>query len=116
MVTSTLSGEAQSHMQGLRELEWFLTMTHEILYDRKNFDERSHYLKEIPSSAVTDCKSLYDVMHTKTASNVSDREAALDTLVCRQIVRWTGTCTRWCPGSMNLADVLTKDEGASCDL
>ena len=103
-------------MQGLRELEWTLTMAHEILFNRTEFDNREQYLKEIPSVAVTDCKSLFDVMMSKTVSNVQDREAALDTLVCRQIVRRTGTVTRWCPGSMNVADVLTKDEGSASDL
>lgn len=84
LVTSTLSGEAQGFMQGLRELEWVMVQVHEILFWRTDFYSRENYLPTTPSVGITDCKSLFDVMMSKTVANVRDREAGLDTFVCRQ--------------------------------
>ena len=47
-------------------------MAHEILFNRTEFDSREKYLKEIPSTAVTDCKSLYDAMMSKTVPAFSN--------------------------------------------
>ena len=66
--------------------------------------------------AIADCKSLYDSMLKPTVPNISDREAALDAMVCCQVLGRTGTTVRWVFGPMNLADIYTKDKGTACDL
>ncbi len=41
---STLAGEIQCFMNVLRESEWVLTVTQEVLHGRVAFDQRDQYL------------------------------------------------------------------------
>jgi hypothetical protein len=88
----------------------------EVLHNRTDFGNREAYLHTLGTTAVTDCKSLYDVLKQVQVGNVSDREASLDVLCCRQVIQRLKPQVRWAPGTLNMADILTKDEGACCDL
>ena len=44
-------------------------------------------------------------------NSVSDREASLDVLCCRQIIRRLRPNIRWAPGTLNMSDILTKAPG-----
>lgn len=116
VIVSTLASEAQAHLIGIRELEWVLSQAAEVMYGLKNFALREFVLTAIPSTSVTDAKSLYDSLVQPSSANVQDREAGLDVICIKQVMQRTGTVCRWAPGSLNVSDVMTKDAGAASDL
>jgi len=116
VIVSTLASEAQAFLLGIRELEWVLAQVMEILAGLQDFSRREVALKVIPSAGVTDAKSLYDSLIQPTSANIQDREAGLDVICVKQILARTGTTPRWAPGTLNVADVLTKDVGSAADL
>ena len=54
MVTSPLSAETRSYLQGLREVEWALAFLHELLLGRNDFLHRESYASGSKTTAVTD--------------------------------------------------------------
>lgn len=116
VVNSTLAGEAQSQLQGARELEWIQVAIIEAVYNICDHENRHKFLRMIPSTCVTDAKSLYDAQRAKTGANVADREAALDVICLKQIATRTGHIPRWMPGPMNPSDIFTKDSGSAAEL
>jgi hypothetical protein len=116
VIVSTLASEAQAYLLGVRELEWVLTQTMEIISGLTDFARREEVLRTIPSAGVTDAKSLYDSLVQPTSANIQDREAGLDVICIKQVLARTGSVPRWAPGTLNVADVMAKDVGSAADL
>jgi hypothetical protein len=112
VVQSTLSAEMLSLQNAAREAEWAMSMTAEILYKDYSVETRADVLPHLFTSALaTDAKSVFDYLVSATPSNAKDREVALDGIVVEQIRSRIGARVRWLPGSLQLADILTKDMG-----
>ena len=117
VVASTLAGETQSFSTASGLAEWMSLMIAEV--NHGSFDLRmcEEFLKGTPIIGITDCKSLYDAIHSTTSpSKMEDKRVAIDIAIIRQCVARTGLSTRWCPTELMLADGLTKDQADPSDL
>jgi hypothetical protein len=115
VVGSTLAAETFSMLGGLRELEWVVSLSCEVLYSDYKVENRETFLKNFRSWAVTDCKSCYDHLVAPGVSTARDRESALDVIVLKEIQKRLATAIRWAPGLFQLADILTKDHADAAD-
>eukprot|EP00971_Amphidinium_carterae_P343594 6483434-Amphidinium_carterae.1 len=57
--------------------------------------------------AITDSKSLYDVLHGGNIDGV-DKRTGLEMLVCRDVLTTLHGSVRWIPHEANISDSLTK--------
>ena len=116
-VTSTLSAEALAVLNAARELEWSQVLLAAIITGLRDVAAiRKVAPSTIPTTLVSDCKSLYDILHAATATRASvDREVSLDVLVLREILERIQGSERWAPGIRQLADGLTKDKAEGMD-
>ena len=117
VVASTLAGETQSFATASGVAEWVSLMIAEI--NKGPFDLRTceDHLRDIAVTGVTDCKSLYDAIHSTTSpSKMDDKRVAIDVAIIRQCISRTNLSTRWCPSELQLADSLTKDAADPADL
>ena len=73
---------------------------------------RNECLRKREMSVLIDCKSLYDHAHGLSAAGagISDKLTSVDVTILREIRKETGLQVRWGPGSLQLADGLTKDK------
>jgi hypothetical protein len=112
VVQATLGAEMLSLQDAAREAEWYMSMLAEALYPDYSVEKRADTLPHLFHCALaTDCKSVFDYLHSATPGNARDREVALDGIVLEQIRRRLGARIRWLPGTLQLADILTKDVG-----
>jgi hypothetical protein len=66
---------------------------------------------------VTDCKSLYDHLHSPSSpTSIEDRRTSIDVVIIRESVKLLSAFVRWVPTNRMLADGLTKDSGPPIDL
>jgi hypothetical protein len=114
-VESTLGSETQALLRGVKELEWIKTMWCSML-EPIDLGNREGALKKVASIAIVDCKSAYDAVTSLTGTSVADRTTALDALVVKEVLQRANIIVRWVPSNLQLADSLTKDSAASCDL
>ena len=119
VVTSTLAAETMALSSTLDQLSWlrlFWSWIHDPSTEWKNPEEtlkKIHAAITIPTKnpdsdmAITDCKSLYDLV-TKTAPpQCSEFRVQLMARAIRESLR-EGTHLRWVPSGAQLADALTK--------
>ena len=119
VVTSTLAAETMALSSTLDQLSWlrlFWSWIHDPNTEWKNPEEtlkKIHAAITIPTKnpdsdmAITDCKSLYDLV-TKTAPpQCSEFRVQLMARAIRESLR-EGTHLRWVPSGAQLADALTK--------
>ena len=117
VVASTLAGETQSFVTASGLAEWMALMVAE--FNHSDFDVRAcqDHLRETPITGITDCKSLFDSIHSPSSpSKLDDKRVAIDLTVIKQCVERTGLSTRWVPTELMVADALTKDQGEPTDL
>lgn len=115
-MASTLASETHVLMDGLGALEWALTLLHEVVtpdFDLKNLDQT---LKQIPSYAFTDAKSVWDHLNSDNpTTGVTEKRAAVDFIICKESLKRTATAFNWTPGVFQLADMLTKEDPDALD-
>ena len=117
VVASTLAGEAQAFASASGVAEWVSLMLVEAQQGCIDLREAHSVLKNIPLIGITDCKSLYDAIHSVSSpSKVEDKRVAIDLAIIRQAVERTSMKVRWCPTELMLADSLTKDSADPADL
>ena len=117
IVASTLAGEAQSFATASGLAEWMTLMLYEALHGRIDLREATSFLGKVPIIGMTDCKSLYDAVHSPSSpSKVEDKRVAIDLTIVKQSVERTGMSVRWVPTELMLADALTKDQADPADL
>ena len=115
-VNSTLSAEAQAMSTATGMLEWVLLLLSEAL-DGKSFLRSVWQTASRRSSVVlTDCKSLYDHLSSKSAPTLDDRRTALDVVIIRDSIGKVSASLRWIPTDRMLADSLTKESAEAMDL
>ena len=114
-VSSTLSAESQAMATASGTVEWLALLMHEILhgpFDIRDFNKVLNLCKPI---VITDCKSLYDHLHSPSSPTaVEDRRTSIDIVIIRESVKRLCASVRWVPTNRMLADSLTKD--VECDL
>ena len=117
VVASTLAGEAQSFATASGLAEWMTLILYAALHGRIDLREASSFLGKVPIIGMTDCKSLYDAVHSPSSpSKVEDKRVAIDLTIVKQSVERTGMSVRWVPTELMLADALTKDQADPADL
>ena len=107
VVRSTLAAEAYSASEASESLDYTRALLAEALdpsFTVRNWQECA---ARIPGVAVTDCKSLFDVIATDLPK-VADRRLALECMILKGLENVT---FKWVPSQQMLADALTKDVG-----
>lgn len=115
-VGSSMAAESMALLNTLGSLEFALNICLEILFKDYDVAKREQWYPKLTTAHVLDAKSCYD--HLKTngpIGNLTDKRAALDLLQVKEAVKRLKTAIRWAPGSRQLSDVLTKDQGSAAD-
>ena len=99
VVKSTLAAESMALLEGLEEAMYIKAILLEL-------DDKM----DTPITAIVDNRSLVDSLHS--TKQVSDRRLRIDMGCIKQMIQDNGIEVRWCSGSMQLANALTK-RGAS---
>jgi len=74
-------------------------------------------MQKRPPIVITDCKSLYDHLHSPSSPTaVEDRRTSIDITIIRESLKACAMTVRWVPTNRMLADGLTKDAGDPIDL
>eukprot|EP00971_Amphidinium_carterae_P052718 1037944-Amphidinium_carterae.1 len=125
VAASTLMTETLAMSEGLAETEWilaWLSYLEDVTYEhrgehRRNVRGREIKLQDIQPKghskevwAVTDSKSLYDVLGKESLSSI-DRKAALELRWVRDTLEELNGQCRWVPHDRNPADTMTKQKG-----
>ena len=116
VVNSTLSAEAQSMNAATGMLEWIMLILSEILDGPQTLRASWVNPPERSSIALTDCKSLFDHLVSKSAPTLDDKRTALDVVIIRESIQRLGTHLRWIPTDRMIADALTKESLEAMDL
>ena len=116
VVNSTLSAESQSMVAGTGMLEWMVLLLSEVLDGPGSLRSCWNNLHSRCSLALTDCKSLFDHLLSKSAPTLEDKRCALDITIIRESVARLQTVLRWVPTDRMLADSLTKESAEAMDL
>ena len=117
VVSSTLSGEAQSFAVASSIAEWTLLVLAEALDGPYNLSDVDLVLKRRKPVGVSDCRSLYDHLNTiGNGGTIDDKRTAIDIAIIRQSIKRCGLEPRWCPTGHMVADAFTKDKGEPLDL
>ena len=105
VVRSTLSAEAYSCSEALDSLNWLRATLKELFQGdmKKDYNER---MQSIPGVTVTDCKSLYDCIHSERTL-LSDKRLSLEAAIIRQSLD-ENLDIRWVSTEQQIADCLTK--------
>ena len=70
-----------------------------------------------PPILITDCKSLYDHLHSPSSpTSIEDRRTSIDVVIIRESCRVMQAFVRWVPTNRMLADAFTKDMGDPMDM
>ena len=119
VVTSTLSAETMALASTLDQLAWlrlFWSWIHDPSTDWKRPEEalpKLHPAITVPTLvtsedvAITDCKSLYDLITRTAPPSCSEFRVQLMARSIKEALR-EGTKLRWVPSGAQLADSLTK--------
>ena len=117
VVSSTLSGKAQSFAVAPSITEWTLLVLAEALDCPFSLSEVDLVLQRRKPVGVSACRSLYD--HLNTIGNggiLDDKRTAIDIAIIRQSIEHCGLEPRWSPTGHMAADAFTKDKGEPLDL
>ena len=136
VVKATLGSEALAMDDALAEIEWIRALWHEVM-DRKSMvmdnrrfgDEQSALVMREPEDAdavasirlcdeqqgihVTDAKALFDLLSRRSGNAGHCRRAQIDVAVICVSAKTLRVKTFWVPGSVMIADPLTKRLGNS---
>ena len=116
-VNSTLGAEAQAFATASSTVEWLLLLLAETLDGPLDIAKCRETLGRRRPVLVTDCKSLYDHLHSPSSpTSIEDRRTSIDVVIIRESCRATRAHVRWVPTSWMLADAFTKDMGDPMDL
>ena len=116
-VSSTLAAESQAMATASGTVEWLALLVSELLDGPLVVRECRERLKKRRPILVTDCKSLYDHLHSPSSpTSIEDRRTSIDVVIIRESVRLLSAFVRWVPTNRMLADGLTKDSGPPIDL
>ena len=117
VVPSTLGGEAQAFSTASATAEWTALLLAEARSGPFDLRQRHHQLRQVPIVGITDCKSLYDHLHSLSSlSGVQDKRVCIDIAVTKQSIQNRGLVVRWCPSELMVCDALTKDKADPADL
>ncbi|CAE7758699.1 RE1 [Symbiodinium sp. CCMP2456] len=117
VVPSTLGGEAQAFSSASAVAEWMSLLLAEARSGHFDLRECQPQLRATPIVGVTDCKSLYDHLHTLSSlSGVQDKRVCVDIAIIKQSMERAGLKVRWCPTELMVCDALTKDKADPADL
>ena len=98
-------------------VEWVLLLLAEICDGPLDIRSCRNVLKRRPPIVVTDCKSLYDHLHSPSSpTSIEDRRTSIDVVIIRESCRHMQAHVRWVPTNRMLADGLTKNTGDPIDL
>ena len=109
MVRSTLSAEAYSCSEALDSLNFLRGTLCEMLQPQQVSKEYANKLHTIPGVCVTDCRSLYDCLHSERTL-LSDKRLSLEAAIIRQSLT-ENMEIHWVSTEQQLADCLTKTLG-----
>ena len=116
-VSSTLAAESQAMATSSGTVEWLALLLSELLDGPLVIRECRERLKKRRPILVTDCKSLYDHLHSPSSpTSIEDRRTSIDVVIIRESVKQLQAFVRWVPTDRMLADGLTKDSGGPIDL
>ena len=119
VVTSTLSAETTSLSTSLDQLSWLKLYWGWLLNPDLDWKNATQTLKQLPTTyatatlkqdpsiAVTDCKSLYDLVTRTAPPNCSEFRVQLQARAIKDLLS-EGTQLRWVHSGAQLADTLTK--------
>ena len=117
VVSSTLSGEAQSFAVASGIAEWTLLVLAEALDGPYSLSDVDTVLRRRKPVGISDCRSLYDHLNTiGNGGTLDDKRTAIDIAIIRQSISRCGLEPRWCPTGHMVADAFTKDKGEPLDL
>jgi len=137
VVKATLGSEALAMDDALAEIEWVRALWHEVLDPSTNVldgarlgNQQSVLVMRTPEDRefsesvasirvkddevgahVTDAKALYDLLHRRSGNAGQDRRAQIDVAVICVSAKALQLTTFWVPGSVMIADPLTKRLG-----
>ena len=112
VVRSSLAAEGSAMASAGDRLLYNRALYDTLCYGALEFDpEWRNHLRTI-GCLVTDAKGLHDHVH-KTGGMASEKQAALDILLVKQLVESGALQLRWTPTWKQLADPLTKDMSGS---
>lgn len=114
-VESTLGSETQLLLRGIKELEWIKGLWTEMHKGIADLENRHPSFKKQESLATTHCKSAYDALTGIASTAISDRTTAFDAILIKPIMMRANVKMRWVPGSLQLANSMTKDQAGACD-
>lgn len=116
-VSSTLAAESQAMATASGSVEWLLLLLSEMLDGPLEVKDCRQVLARRKPILVTNCKSLYDHLHSPSSpTSIEDRRTSIDIVIIRESVRLMNAAVRWVPTNRMLADALTKDAGDPTDL
>ena len=116
VVSSTLSAEAQSMAVASSMCEWITLLISEALDGPRFSHSCWNHPNPRPVLIGTDCKSLYDHLHSPSSPTLEDRRTAIDIIILRDSIIRLGASLRWLPTNRMLADALTKESPEAFDL
>ena len=116
VVNSTLSAEAQAMATATGMLEWVLLLLSEALDGKSFLRSVWQTASKRASLVLTDCKSLYDHLASRSSPTLDDKRTALDIIIIRDSIGKLSASLRWLPTDRMLADSLTKESAEAMDL
>ena len=116
VVNSTLSAEAQSMSSAMSMCEWVSLILAEALEGKRYPHSYWNQISSRKVLIVTDCKSLFDHLISKSSPTLEDRRTAIDIIILRDSVNRLQAVVRWIPTDRMLADALTKENPDAFDL
>jgi hypothetical protein len=113
VVTSTLSAEAISLSSALDRLGYIRVCWEWLKNPAVDWSDVGKILSRAPlASAVTDCKSVYDIATKTSTPSCSEYRTTLECLLIRERLQ-ENVAMRWISTQAMLADSLTKSMDAS---
>eukprot|EP00439_Symbiodinium_sp_Y106_P072076 s130_g13.t1 len=111
-----VSDAAQAMSTATGMLEWILLLLSEALDGPCNLRNCWQYASQRCSMALTDCKSLFDHLVSKSSPTLDDKRTALDVVIVRESLGRVNANLRWIPTDRMIADALTKETVEAIDL
>ena len=116
-VSSTLAAESQALSTASSTVEWLLLLLAETVDGPLEISRCRDALSRRRPILITDCKSLYDHLHSPSSpTSIEDRRTSIDVVIIRESCRAMQAFVRWVPTNRMLADAFTKDQGDPMDL
>ena len=113
VVRSTLAAETMAALEAVENADLIRAHLTELHYDlgfRTHLDD----VKSIPMIHLTDCKSLYDLLH-KRGTIPSERRLVIDIEALRNDIEMNNVTSKWVHTKQMLADCMTKDDPRAAD-